>query len=185
MKAPVNATLLIGFIAALASSFEARADLVLDEVGVTVRAWHRSGTALNNATQGAYALWDVGQWRDVRFSASVMALRLSNDRDGVGAGVVAEYGHVFAGLHLMHGYQDVTYSGNVSGDLVCRNICAWRTAKDRLTLVPSIGVRLDAGDWRVRLSYQPSPRNRQDKFWHSWPGAQVSDSVLLTVGKRW
>ncbi len=184
MKAP--ALLLIGIIAATS----ARADWKPDEIGATVRAWHKSGAQLNDRTTGLYALWDFDEFRGIKVKALATVLRLSNNRDGVGAGVVAEAdiataASVFASATLMRGYQQTSYSYTPSpGSYVeCITTCAHKTSRDVWTLVPAVGIAGRASGWVVRLSVQPGPKNGQPKYWQTRPDARSSRSALLTIGK--
>ncbi len=183
------------------------ADWQPDEAGVTVRAWHsdqRPGpSAHNDRTPGLYALWDLAELRGVKVKALATVLRLSNNRDGVGAGLMAEAdittaASVFASVTAMRGYQDTRYGYvPLPGSYVeCLASCAFKNSEDRWLLVPAVGIAakvpkgtrlldVDVSGWTARLSVQPKPRVSQPAYWRNRPDARPARSVLLTIGRAW
>ncbi|MCA0214778.1 MAG: hypothetical protein LCH79_16565 [Proteobacteria bacterium] len=176
-----------------------------DEIGATVRAWHADNqpgrSAHNDKTPGIYALWHLDTVRTVEVKALVTVLRLSNNRDGVGVGLMAEKDiteatSIFASATGMKGYQNTRYAYTpMAGATVeCIETCAFKQSTDRWALVPALGVGirtplgtrfmdLDISGWTVRLSVQPAPRNKHHHHWHNRPDARPKRSFLLTVGR--
>lgn len=76
MKAPVNAALLLGALAALASGFDTRADLLPDAVEVPIATRHfQHNERFNNSTPGIVVQWDapLALTRNVSLTAHVVA----------------------------------------------------------------------------------------------------------------
>ena len=103
MKAPINAALLLGALAALASGFDTRADLLPDAVEVPIATRHfQHNERFNNSTPGIVVQWDAplvfAGSRTV--SANLGAFKNSNGDPTVYAGLHAEWrisGPLFAG----------------------------------------------------------------------------------------
>lgn len=123
MKAPVNAALLLGALAALASGFDTRADLLPDAVEVPIATRHfQHNERFNNSTPGI-----VVQWRTPLTLASApvrahAALFRNSDGDAtVYAGLHPEWrvaGPLYAGFGVgaTYGYKRFDYSGNAWRD---------------------------------------------------------------------
>lgn len=123
MKAPINAALLLGALAALASGFDTRADLLPDAVEVPIATRHfQHNERFNNSTPGI-----VVQWRTPLTLASApvrahAALFRNSDGDAtVYAGLHPEWrvaGPLYAGFGVgaTYGYKRFDYSGNAWRD---------------------------------------------------------------------
>ena len=123
MKAPVNAALLLGALAALASGFDTRADLLPDAIEVPIATRHfQHNERFNNSTPGI-----VVQWRTPLTLASApvrahAALFRNSDGDAtVYAGLHPEWrvaGPLYAGFGVgaTYGYKRFDYSGNAWAD---------------------------------------------------------------------
>lgn len=161
------------------------------EAGLTVytrHGSHNSGPgAWESNTWGVYALWDAGEIGPFAMRASAVALRLSAGRTGIGGGFMAEWGHLYGSLVLMHGYQKVHFGAmpQHGATMDCVQTCAWRTAEDRLVLVPSVGVRVDLPQrFVLRLQLQPKPpASRGSSYYLDHREARSDWSLLLTVGR--
>ena len=124
MKAPINAALLLGALAALASGFDTRADLLPDAVEVPIATRHfQHNDRLRNDTPGVVLQWNTplafAGTHAVRAHAA--AFRNSNGDPTVYGGLHAEWrisGPLFAGggLGLTYGYKDLDYGGNAWAD---------------------------------------------------------------------
>jgi len=124
MKAPINAALLLGALAALASGFDTRADLLPDAVEVPIATRHfQHNERFNNSTPGIVVQWDAplvfAGSRTV--SANLGAFKNSNGDPTVYAGLHAEWrisGPLFAGggLGLTYGYKSFDSTGNAWRD---------------------------------------------------------------------
>ena len=124
MKAPVNAALLLGALAALASGFDTRADLLPDAVEVPVFTRHfQHNDRLRNDTPGLVLQWDTplafAGTHAVR--AHLGAFKNSNGDPTIYAGLHPEWhvsGPLYAGggIGLTYGYKDVSYTGNAWAD---------------------------------------------------------------------
>ncbi|MBX3653236.1 MAG: hypothetical protein KF686_03565 [Ramlibacter sp.] len=204
MKAPVALTLAAGAIAALTVAvfdahgadapalIEPRPWYQPSEIGMPLRSWHghhnKGPDAWNNDTHGLYALWPVGSAGGIDFKAMAMVIKLSNRRDGVAAGLIAERGPLFAGLLWVRGYEDAFYDWTYSPGAVreCTTTCVWRTDTKRNLLAPTVGVRVDLPQrWRARLAYQPRRMHEFPANWVDRPAAKKDYSVLLLVGREW
>ncbi|MCW5648375.1 MAG: hypothetical protein KIS62_01380 [Ramlibacter sp.] len=193
---PVVGALLAGLLLLGSASTPGDAQaggLVPEEVGLTLRAHHSAHNtgpqAWNNRTEGVYALWTMHEVpaQALRLSALATALTLSTGRPGWGVGGLLEWGHLYTGLTLVHGYERVRYSYSFTPAAVreCVNTCAWRTATPRWAAVVPVGVRVDLGEgWRLRLSYQYNPRrSRPESWWSNRQGEFTDSSWLLSVGR--
>lgn len=120
MKAPINAALLLGAIAALASGFDTRSDLLPDAVEVPVFTRHfQHNDRFNNSTPGVVLQWETplvfAGSRTV--SANLGAFRNSNGDPTIYAGLHPEWriaGPLYAGFGagLTYGYKSFSYGGN-------------------------------------------------------------------------
>lgn len=124
MKAPVNAALLLGALAALASGFDTRADLLPDAVEVPIATRHfQHNDRFNNSTPGVVLQWDTplafAGTHAVRAHAA--AFRNSNGDPTVYGGLHAEWritGRLYGGggLGISYGYKGLDYGGNAWAD---------------------------------------------------------------------
>ena len=124
MKAPVNAALLLGAIAALASGFDTRADLLPDAVEVPVFTRHfQHNDRFNNSTPGIVGQWDTplafAGTNAVR--AHLGAFKNSNGDPTLYVGLHPEWriaGPLYAGFGagLTYGYKSFSYTGNAWAD---------------------------------------------------------------------
>lgn len=120
MKAPVNLALLLGAIAALASGFDTRADLLPDAVEVPIATRHfQHNDRFNNSTPGLVLQWDTplafAGTNAVR--AHLGAFKNSNGDPTIYAGLHPEWriaGPLYAGFGagLTYGYKSFSYGGN-------------------------------------------------------------------------
>jgi hypothetical protein len=124
MKAPVNLALLLGAIAALASGFDTRADLLPDAVEVPVFTRHfQHNDRFNNDTPGIVLQWDTplvfAGSRTV--SANLGAFKNSNGDPTLYVGLHPEWriaGPLYTGFGagLTYGYKRYSYGGNAWAD---------------------------------------------------------------------
>lgn len=151
MKAPVNLALLLGAIAALASGFDTRADLLPDAVEVPIATRHfQHNDRFNNSTPGIVLQWDTplvfAGSRTV--SANLGAFKNSNGDPTLYVGLHPEWhisGPLYAGFGagLTYGYKELDYSGNAWRDGVPFTQGAVSGRRyDRRTVKPA--VQLDA-----------------------------------------
>ena len=119
MKAPINAALLLGALAALASGFDTRADLLPDAVEVPIATRHfQHNERFNNSTPGIVVQWDAplvfAGSRTV--SANLGAFKNSNGDPTLYVGLHPEWriaGPLYAGFGfgLTYGYKEFDYIG--------------------------------------------------------------------------
>jgi hypothetical protein len=124
MQAPVNLTLLIGFVAAMASSCDARADWLPDAVELPLYTRHfQHNDRFNNDTPGIVLQWDTSLafagTNAVR--ANLGAFKNSNGDPTIYAGLHPEWriaGPLYAGFGagLTYGYKSFSYTGNAWAD---------------------------------------------------------------------
>lgn len=177
MKAPVNAALLIGFIAALGSGCEARADAAPDTIGVMAYSYHpATDRRVTNSTPGITA-----SWRKDWGAVDAALFRNSQGHPGFYIGASREWTltdrlFVGAGAGAVWGYRDekVTVSDRPSGERIgcygVANLCAyqaWGPPKWSLAAQLKAWYRV-AGPVSLAATYSPAKLFGGVDAWSFW-----------------